>query len=239
MRRIPRVASAPSATAIPASAARLCAERDRHEDPPQGGHRAEAARRDVQRQHPRRAPGQLGAEREADQQDDGGGHHGPGDRAQDRPQQQHRPRHGREQEPVEPALLDVAREVGAGRRSGEAGALQARQRDDPGQVGVRREAVQAGQAPELPADAEEEDDRRDGRRQQCAAHARDLVERARPQGPDDTERARHYSLRRRFLSARVATAVLVRASAVAAPRPTHGLPRPASPWSRPRTASTT
>jgi len=98
------------------------------------------------------------------------GHERPCDRTEDRADQQHGPRHRRHQQAVEPALLDVAREVRAGRGPGEAGALEARQRHDPGQVGVCREAVEPGEAAELPGHAEQEHDRRDRGRQQGAAH---------------------------------------------------------------------
>ena len=51
--------------------------------------------------------------------------------AEDRADQQQRPRDGRDEQAVEPALLDVAREVGAGRGAREARALQAGERHDP------------------------------------------------------------------------------------------------------------
>ena len=206
----------------------LGAEGHRHEHAPQRGHGAEAGGGHVERDQSGDPAGEVGAEGQADEQHHGRGHHRPRDRAEDRAEHQQRPGHGRDEQPVEPALLDVAREVRAGGRTGEPGALQAGERHDPRQVGVRREAVEAGQARELAAHAEQEDDRGDRRGQQGAAHARDLVERAQPQRARDAQhlgadRGAHVR-RRRSARANVARAVAPTARPTAASRPSSGSP---------------
>ena len=91
---------------------------------------------------------EVDAEREADDEQHGGGDQRPQAGRDHEAGEQHRPRGGGDEQAVEPALLDVAGQVDAGRRAGEAGALQQADRDHEALVAVGGEARQRGQAAE-------------------------------------------------------------------------------------------
>ena len=92
-----------------------------------------------------------------------------------------------DEEPVEPALLDVAGEVDAGRGAGEAGGLQHADRDQEARVALGREAAQVGQAAEDAVDAEEEDRRRQHAGDHRPGNPQQLVPGPRHQGADHGE----------------------------------------------------
>ena len=134
-----------------------------------------------------RRPGQWAPTANATHEQEGGGDQGPQARREHQPGEQRRPRRGGGEQAVEPALLDVAREVDPGRGAGEGGALHQAHRDQEALVALGGEPRQQGQAPEGAGQPEEEDRRRHHAGDRGAGHAGDLVERAADQGADRRE----------------------------------------------------
>src|SRR4029079_19352276 len=90
----------------------------------------------------------------------------------------------RGEQAVEPAPLDVAREVDAGRRPGEARALEHADREDEALVAVRPEAAEVCEVAEYGAEAAEEDRGREDAGNRRPGHPEDLVHRPADQNPD-------------------------------------------------------
>src|SRR3954451_11615684 len=156
------------------------------------------------------------------------------DRDQERPRQQRAQRRrgddsdenresrsGADQQPVEPAALDVAGEVDAGRRAAERRALEQADRDDE-RAEVR--GVEAGDLRRLAEHAgqpDHEDRRSEHAGDRGARHAGDLVQRTAHQRADDGEARAHASRSLpRSAATASATAPAVSASETARPSST-------------------
>ena len=144
-------------------------------EPQQAATAAIAATISVGDQRGRRCRGSRRRSRSATAKHEGGRDQRPGAGREHRAGEQHPARGGGDEQPVEPALLDVAGEVDAGRGPGEAGALQHADRDDEALVAAGVEAVQLGQRAEDAVEAEEEDRRRQHPGDRRAGHPQQLV----------------------------------------------------------------
>ncbi len=129
-------------------------------------------------------PGPVGAEQEGDREHEGRGDEGAQAGRDDQAAEQHPARSGGDEQPVEPALLDVAGQVDPGRGAGEAGPLQHADRHEEARVAVGGEAGQLGEAAEDAVEPEEEDRRRQHAGDRRPRHPQQLVLGARDQRAD-------------------------------------------------------
>src|SRR3954463_1885661 len=119
----------------------------------------------------------MDSDREADYQQEAGREERPQAGGEDQAGEQDGARGGRGEQPVEPALLDVAGEVHPGRGAGEAGPLEHADRDQEALVARGRESRQEGEAAEHAGQAEEEDGGGEDSWDRGPRNPEDLVER--------------------------------------------------------------
>src|SRR3954451_18882488 len=157
---------------------------------PEGERRAPGGRHDGHPHHQEESdqqpeqPRPVDPDREADGKQEGGRQERAQARREDQAGEQDGARRGSGDQPVEPALLEVAGEVHAGCGAGEAGPLEHADRDQEALVARGGESRQQGEAAEHAGQAEEEDGGGEDAGDRGPWDPEDLVERPPDERPD-------------------------------------------------------